>query len=87
MNWPQLHTAATLQEREEITSLLLHRLHARRSRRIFWRGRLIQERRSPARFHFVDDRRRPWALRRGLLAFHATLASGLIFPALLLLAR
>jgi hypothetical protein len=87
MNWTQLHTAATLQEREEITSLLLARLHARQSRRIYVRGRLIQERRAPARYHLVNDRRRPWALRRGLLAFHATLASGLIFPALLLIAR
>jgi len=63
MNWPQLHTSATPEERDEITVILLHRLHARRHRRVFYRGRFIPERRAPQRTHSLHDRRRAYLPR------------------------
>jgi hypothetical protein len=64
MNWTQLHTSSTPEEREETTLLLLRTIEERRQRLVLSRGRLVREKRGnfPGA-HFINDRRR---LRRTL---------------------
>jgi hypothetical protein len=47
---------------------------------------LLDRRRAPAS-HYINDRRHPLPVHRNLLAIQATLASGLIFPILILFIR
>jgi len=63
MNWKQLYTTATPQEREEILLTMFRTIAARQQRLILARGRLLRERRRAARLHFIHDRRTPLAQR------------------------
>ncbi len=58
MNWNQLHTSSTPEERDETTLLLLRTIEERKQRLVFSRGRLVREKRGnfPGA-HFVNDRR------------------------------
>lgn len=69
MNWNQLYTTATPQERDEMLLLMLQTLEARQQRLILARGRLLRERRHAQRLHYLHDRRtpRPQRLTRTLL--------------------
>lgn len=56
--WKYIHRAATPEERDEITSLIIQRAAARPRRLILVRGRLIPDRRSPSpHCHLVGDPR------------------------------
>lgn len=57
MNWTQLHTASTEEERLELLLHMLHTLEARQSPIILAGGRLRRERRSERVAHFIRDRR------------------------------
>ena len=69
MNWNQLYTTATPEEREEILLLMLQTLEARQQRLVLARGRLVRERRRAQRLHYLHDRRtpRPRRITRNLL--------------------
>jgi hypothetical protein len=62
--WKYMYTAATPVERDEITLLLLQRLQARSTARVWVSGRLLLDRRRSPRYHFISDRRQrfpsPW---------------------------
>lgn len=64
MNWNQLYTSATPEERLEAALLMLSTIEERKQRLVFSRGRLVREKRGnfPGA-HFLNDRRR---LRRSL---------------------
>jgi hypothetical protein len=58
VNWKQIHTTATPQERGEIAMLLLARIEAHNGRVLVLPHRLVRERRRfPARYHLVNERR------------------------------
>lgn len=64
MNWNQLYTSSTPEERMELTLLMLSAIEERKQRLVLSRGRLVREKRGnfPGA-HFLNDRRR---LRRSL---------------------
>lgn len=64
MNWNQLYTSSTSEERLEAALLMLSTIQERKQRLILSRGRLVREKRGnfPGA-HFLNDRRR---LRRSL---------------------
>lgn len=72
MNWNQINTSTTPEERLEIALLILRTIEERQQRLILSRGRLVREKRGnfPGA-HFLNDRRR---LRRPTLRV-ITLAS------------
>ena len=60
MNFRQLHTSATPQERQETIEQMLQTIEARQHRLVIVNGRLIRDRRS-VNFrcaHFLNDKRR-----------------------------
>lgn len=59
MNWNQLYTSTTPEERLEATLHMLRAIEERQQRLVFSRGRLVREKRGnfPGA-HFVHDRRR-----------------------------
>ena len=61
MNWHQLHTAATPEERAELLCLMLAHIERRQRRLIVANLRLRRERRRRPVAHYIGDRR----LRRG----------------------
>lgn len=64
MNWNQLYTSSTPEERIEAALLMLSTIEERKQRLILSRGRIVREKRGnfPGA-HFLNDRRR---LRRSL---------------------
>jgi hypothetical protein len=79
MNWKQLYTAATPEEREELL-LEMFRVHeARQNRKVLVRGRLLRERRRETIAHFIGDRRLQSLVRRRKTLW----TTGLIFAAIL----
>lgn len=64
MNWNQLYTSSTAEERLEVLIHMLVVIEARQNKRILARGRLIHERRGPfAGAHFLNDRRTSLSIR------------------------
>jgi len=57
MNWRQLHTASTSDERIELLIEIASRVEAHKRRLLLVRGRLIRERRRQQPWHFIGDRR------------------------------
>ncbi len=59
MNWKQLYTSATPEERIELYMLMFQTIEARQNKLILAKGRLIHERRDPfPKFHRVGGERR-----------------------------
>lgn len=59
MNWKQIYTSSTPEERLEAVLLMLSAIEERKQRLVFSRGRLVREKRGnfPGA-HFLNDRRR-----------------------------
>jgi hypothetical protein len=59
MNWNQLHTSSSPEERLDAVLLILRTIEERKQRLVFARGRLVREKRGnfPGA-HFLNDRRR-----------------------------
>lgn len=57
MNWKQIHTSSTHQERVELLVDILHVLEHRQHRILLVNGRIIHERRRVQRWHYINDRR------------------------------
>lgn len=76
MNWNQLYTSSTPEERLEAVMLMLSTIEERKQRLILSRGRLVREKRGnfPGA-HFINDRRR---LRRSLPSTISKLSFGFI---------
>lgn len=59
MNWNQLYTSSTPEERLEAALLMLSAIEERKQRLVLSRGRLVREKRGPfPGAHFLNDRRR-----------------------------
>ena len=59
MNWNQLYTSSTSQERLETVLHVLCTIEERKQRLVLARGRLVREKRGPfPGAHFLNDRRR-----------------------------
>ena len=74
MNWQQLYTTLTPAEREELLITMFRTLEARHNRKVFVRGRLLQNRRRGDIAHFIGDRRLLHTQRRHKNRWTAALA-------------
>jgi hypothetical protein len=64
MNWNQLYTTLTPEERYQLMLEMLKTLERRASKRVLVRGRLLRDRRRVPVAHFIGDRRILYKQRR-----------------------
>jgi len=57
MNWKQLHTSATPEERLELLTQMLRAVEERKQRVVFTGRRWVRNRRQGYQAHFLNDRR------------------------------
>ncbi len=71
MNWKQVHTSSTPEERIETITLMLQHIEARKKHQVLAGGRLIRERRRAKQpyAHFISDRRRRMSPRTYMTLF------------------
>ena len=63
MDWKQLFSSATSEERDDL-SIFFQYIDAHESKLIFAKGRLVLERRRKRAAHYINDRRREFSWRK-----------------------